>query len=844
MSSLFLNLVDNPLGNYVIVGILSQGGHGVVHLGRSLIDNKNVVIKKIPKNDYQRQFDSINPLTERIIMSKESEWLISLVESFQDDQFLYLVSEFQPGGSLSQLPCRMDFTKWAETDEIRLLNLEVIKFYIAESILALEELHKLGYVHRDVKPDNILIGCDGHVKLGDFGSAGKLDSNKKIRSFSAVGTADYISPEVLTSQNCKFGNEYGPEVDSWGLGVTIFELLTGTLPFYSESLFDTYKKIQNHTQTLDLANIPFDENSRDLISKLLCPSDQRLGIDEIKLHPFFQDMDWGNLHTQIPPFIPTKCEDLHEFINEFPDEQEVTQCFYLKKRINANFEGIHLPFVGFTIPRERVVINPKVVTENENPYCSNSSNLEKNLSKLSLTLSSLKTSCSSGDFRDKYEYLMDQYQLQEKSFLNLQTAFEETNGILQNKLIEIDSLENKIEILKSASQLDRKKISELVRKLEEVLSTSQSLPHKQNLKLKSTEDYRALEQKYLKALSINDKYEEEIKQLKLATDHLKNEIEVIKMESNCQADSCSFGSSQIKDGILRKKSSTANSGSIFRSLLGKNNPSNVIYDGYVKIPIVDTKKNKLTWSKVHLILDEAGLWKSSQGKIPVANLKSEAFWVQPVSENELPHVPANQTINSFKLRSLPGGFSVSSGSSSNASTPRKIKTSNKETRITELSELYDKEYRIFLGAEQMLSVASSEEMRVQIQYLLDASKQKLELLLAQTNRLKESGIENGSIEDDVIFDFCGHFMEKYSGNGQICEVCCRNNWSFNFIRCLSCGLVCHKECYSLLSVGCWEVEKLRDIAPIYFMTSNREECTKWIKAIETVRKTIIKNTVN
>lgn len=190
-------------------------------------------------------------------MSRPSQWQVKLIEAFQDRESLFFISEFMPGGTLADLPYREcfinDSSSSGRMEEGIELNFEerglperVVKFYIAEVILALEELHGLGFIHRDLKPANVLLNASGHVRLGDFGSAGRRGPNGLVRSQGAIGTADYVAPEVLAGQSSRQGIEHGPEVDIWGLGITLYELLTGVQPFYDQSLLHTYNRIQNH----------------------------------------------------------------------------------------------------------------------------------------------------------------------------------------------------------------------------------------------------------------------------------------------------------------------------------------------------------------------------------------------------------------------------------------------------------------------------------------------------------------------------------------------------------------------------------------------------------------------
>ena len=95
-----------------------------------------------------------------LIKARESPWLTSLEFAFQDAKYLYLGMELISGGDLQSLTCKEGVYKeeWAS-------------FYIAEIIEGVQALHKLGFIHRDLKPDNILIEVSGHIKLCDFGSA-------------------------------------------------------------------------------------------------------------------------------------------------------------------------------------------------------------------------------------------------------------------------------------------------------------------------------------------------------------------------------------------------------------------------------------------------------------------------------------------------------------------------------------------------------------------------------------------------------------------------------------------------------------------------------------------------
>ena len=155
--------------DYESLAIIGRGAFGEVHVCREKKTGKIYAIKKIKKYILVIKNQIRHILNEQILMSKASSpWIVELKASFQEDDYLYLVMEYLPGGDLMGLLIARDiFTE------------EESKFYTAEIILAIESIHELNCIHRDIKPDNILIAKDGHIKLTDFGLAKISDKTFK-----------------------------------------------------------------------------------------------------------------------------------------------------------------------------------------------------------------------------------------------------------------------------------------------------------------------------------------------------------------------------------------------------------------------------------------------------------------------------------------------------------------------------------------------------------------------------------------------------------------------------------------------------------------------------------------
>ncbi|XP_047986913.1 rho-associated protein kinase 2 [Leguminivora glycinivorella] len=324
--------------DFDLIKVIGRGAFGEVQLVRHKSTRHVYAMKLLSKVEMIKRSDSTFFWEERHIMAHaNSEWILKLHFAFQDHKYLYMVMDYMPGGDLVSLMSNYDIPeKWA-------------KFYTMEIVLALDVIHNMGFVHRDVKPDNMLIDKYGHLKLADFGTCMRMGPDGLVRASNAVGTPDYISPEVLQSQNGE--GVYGRECDWWAVGIFLYEMLIGDPPFYAESLVGTYGKIMDHRNSLQFPDdVEISKEAKSLIRGLLTDRVRRLGknsVDEIKQHPFFYNEQWSfdNLRDSVPPVVPELSgDDDTKNFDEIEKSDALDESFPVPKA----FVGNHLPFVGFT----------------------------------------------------------------------------------------------------------------------------------------------------------------------------------------------------------------------------------------------------------------------------------------------------------------------------------------------------------------------------------------------------------------------------------------------------------------------------------------------------------------
>ncbi|KAI3915663.1 hypothetical protein MKX01_015488, partial [Papaver californicum] len=341
-------------------------------------------MKKLKKSEMLRRGQVEHVKAERNLLAEvDSNCIVKLYCSFQDDEFLYLIMEYLPGGDMMTLLMRKDTLTEGEA-----------RFYVGETVLAIESIHKHNYIHRDIKPDNLLLDRYGHMKLSDFGLCKPLDCsnlqeddfsaannsngsqqndegstkpkrtqqeqlqhwqrNRRMLAYSTVGTPDYIAPEVLLKKG------YGMECDWWSLGAIMYEMLVGYPPFYSDEPMSTCRKIVNWKTHLKFPEeAKLSPEAKDLISKLLCNVDQRLGTngaDEIKAHSWFKDVEWDRLYQMDAAFIPEVNDELDtQNFEKFEEADNQTQTSSKSGPWRKMLSSKDINFVGYTYKNFEIV---------------------------------------------------------------------------------------------------------------------------------------------------------------------------------------------------------------------------------------------------------------------------------------------------------------------------------------------------------------------------------------------------------------------------------------------------------------------------------------------------------
>ncbi|XP_016892257.1 citron Rho-interacting kinase isoform X4 [Cynoglossus semilaevis] len=336
-----LRALQPGVNDFELCAVVGRGHFAEVRVVREKTTGDVCALKVMDKAVLRNQANVVFHEEERRILAlSTSPWIPQLLYAFQDKEHVYLAMEYLPGGDLMSLLNRYE-DQFDET---------MAQFYLAELVEAIHAVHQLGYVHRDVKPENVLIDRTGHIKLADFGSAARLTANKTVSVAAVpVGTQDFLSPEVLTAVNGGSHSTYGIECDWWSLGVIAYEMIYGRSPFSDGTSTKTIHNILNFQRFLKFPKEPqASKQFVDLVQSLLCGANERLGFQGLRCHTFFSSVDWNNLRHVLPPFVPALHAEDDTSNFEEPEQAAPRPASASQRGARSlGFQGQDLPFLGW-----------------------------------------------------------------------------------------------------------------------------------------------------------------------------------------------------------------------------------------------------------------------------------------------------------------------------------------------------------------------------------------------------------------------------------------------------------------------------------------------------------------
>ena len=305
-----LFILFNMLSNHICVP--GKGTFGRVRLAKHrLLEGRPLALKILKKTEVIRLKQVEHIRSEKELLGVlYHPFIVTMFAFFQDVRHLYMVLEYIPGGEIfSHLRSAGRFGN------------DTTIFYSSEILLALQYMHGRDIVYRDLKPENLLLDNDGHIKITDFGFAKIVQD----RTWTLCGTPEYLAPEIIQSKG------HAKPADWWAFGVLCFEMLAGYPPFYDENPFGIYQKILGGR-----VDFPrhFCVSAKEMIKSLLrADRTKRLGCtksgaEEIKRHKWMKKVHWGKCFQKkmVPPIKPDVKDPFDtSFFDKYPDSDPLAE---------------------------------------------------------------------------------------------------------------------------------------------------------------------------------------------------------------------------------------------------------------------------------------------------------------------------------------------------------------------------------------------------------------------------------------------------------------------------------------------------------------------------------------
>jgi serine/threonine protein kinase len=522
---------EATIKDFTILSTIGEGSFGKVFLVMHNKTKSKYAIKRISKLNKNNQEGKTYFRREIEIMYKVHQCnIVRLFNHFEDNEYCYFVMEYIEKGNLFDQPSWKNNKRFSSVDVAKIIK---------EIICAVYYLHHMDppIIHRDIKPENVLIDKNGVAKLTDFGWSNYVDSNEIRRTY--CGTPVYLAPEMIKEIG------HNEHLDIWCIGVLLFELLTGTVPFKGRDI----DSLNNNILSLKIV-WPRDINNtaKNLISKILkTEPGERISLEDMLKHPFFKEkLNNDHLEKELikpdglkfPPFLLSQYSIeyydktiLENFLKEHNEKQKIEKNEIIDNEIkndkelnhiNINKEGINMNSINNNIEDQ----NTKTMTD------LNSENLDNNSIPMN-SLTSLKSmenypkevndaflmnnnstvklfkdpkenahdSYSSFDGNHSItssmggENLIQRYSSLKKEYEKLNKKYNESVAANQEKKQKIDELNSVIEELNSKLNLYQKEKEKLEKENDKVFTE----------KLKLQNDLEILKQKLqLNEYSLNN----------------------------------------------------------------------------------------------------------------------------------------------------------------------------------------------------------------------------------------------------------------------------------------------------------------------------------------------------
>jgi serine/threonine protein kinase len=291
--------IGKSLTDYTLLKVIGRGTFGKVMLVRSKLDNKFYALKCLKKLDIEEmRYEHLIKAEKRVLEKIDHPFIIKLFLTFQTPEKLYMLFDYNNGGEL-----------FFHLQNKTRFNEDLARFYAVQLYFALGYLHNNNILYRDIKPENIILDNKGYIKLIDFGlSKDKFYSDSLTGTL--CGTSEYLGIYNLTiAPELILGEQYGYNLDWWGFGILLYEILIGAPPFIDENKTRLFNKIVNDEPSFkfndEKINISYE--AKDLICKLLAkkPKD-RIKPENIPLHPWFKNISFDEIYRKniVAPFVP------------------------------------------------------------------------------------------------------------------------------------------------------------------------------------------------------------------------------------------------------------------------------------------------------------------------------------------------------------------------------------------------------------------------------------------------------------------------------------------------------------------------------------------------------------